>query len=552
MPVVRKKIKQTPVVNVNPAKCVNCHACISTCPVKYCNNANGTCITINHDLCIGCGYCVIKCSHGARTIQDDYDEVKTCLSNGDPMIALVLPFVAASFPGDSYRFNTLLKQMGFKKVFDISACMELTARSYHEYLNTMKPQTMITSLCPVVADFVELFAPELTEYLAPVDSPIQHGLRYIRKLYPEYADHKIVLMSHCVSKKREMLELNLPVAVYNITYATMANHLKSEKIELSNLEETGYDNSPQERILHLLPAGTAIKILDRLSPGILGRTRRVDSMMRVAEYLNSFHAAVKEKKSPLIAECMNCALSCTRSSGAISATTSLDLNEGAIAARYQRLRGEALAIHGPDNIEQKAVEFIATVWDPEMINRKFINRSVNNHIIIPSAEELENNFRQMYKNTPNEIYNCSACGYDTCENMAIAILHGINRPENCFYYVMKDTRRRLTPIIENEKRLRSIIYNSSQGFCFTDKEFVIRSVNLALCSILSTSRDKLVGTSVLKELFRQCLEHHTTSLQVNIKGKNGTGKMCLFSPSPLYVENNTLAGYYAFITPVSK
>ena len=43
-----------PVIFVDKEKCVNCHRCITVCPVKICNNGAGDFVTINHDLCIGC------------------------------------------------------------------------------------------------------------------------------------------------------------------------------------------------------------------------------------------------------------------------------------------------------------------------------------------------------------------------------------------------------------------------------------------------------------------------------------------------------------------
>ena len=38
--------------------CCNCHRCIAVCPVKLCNDGSGDFVTLNPDLCIGCGSCV--------------------------------------------------------------------------------------------------------------------------------------------------------------------------------------------------------------------------------------------------------------------------------------------------------------------------------------------------------------------------------------------------------------------------------------------------------------------------------------------------------------
>ncbi len=38
------------VVGVDKDACVNCQACISACPVEFCNDGSGEHIKINHDL----------------------------------------------------------------------------------------------------------------------------------------------------------------------------------------------------------------------------------------------------------------------------------------------------------------------------------------------------------------------------------------------------------------------------------------------------------------------------------------------------------------------
>ena len=63
----------TPVIYVDGDKCVNCHQCISVCPIKYCQDASGNHVKINHETCIGCGSCIDACEHDARRPLDDWD-----------------------------------------------------------------------------------------------------------------------------------------------------------------------------------------------------------------------------------------------------------------------------------------------------------------------------------------------------------------------------------------------------------------------------------------------------------------------------------------------
>jgi methyl-accepting chemotaxis protein len=53
----------------------------------------------------------------------------------------------------------------------------------------------------------------------------------------------------------------------------------------------------------------------------------------------------------------------------------------------------------------------------------------------PSRAEIAAVFKEMHKNSEEEILNCGACGYKSCEQMAVAIINGLNKPENCRHYV---------------------------------------------------------------------------------------------------------------------
>lgn len=44
----------TQLIETDKDNCVNCHACIGVCPVKFCNDASGDYVKVNGDMCIGC------------------------------------------------------------------------------------------------------------------------------------------------------------------------------------------------------------------------------------------------------------------------------------------------------------------------------------------------------------------------------------------------------------------------------------------------------------------------------------------------------------------
>ena len=136
------------VVEVIKDKCVNCHACIAACPVKYCNDASGDTVEIKTDMCIGCGQCLEACKHEARRPVDDTADFFDALNRHEPVIAVVAPAVAVSFPQEYLRLNGWLKSVGVAAVFDVSFGAELTVKSYFEHIKTNSPDLVIARPCP--------------------------------------------------------------------------------------------------------------------------------------------------------------------------------------------------------------------------------------------------------------------------------------------------------------------------------------------------------------------------------------------------------------------
>ena len=106
---MKKSLPQ--VISVDEEKCVNCHVCISVCPVKYCIDGSGEHVSINHDLCIGCGSCIAACTHQARSWIDDSRQFFAAVKRKEPIIAVVAPAAASVFPGDHLRLNGFLKSL---------------------------------------------------------------------------------------------------------------------------------------------------------------------------------------------------------------------------------------------------------------------------------------------------------------------------------------------------------------------------------------------------------------------------------------------------------
>jgi uncharacterized Fe-S center protein len=94
-------------ISVDKEKCFNCHACITACSVKYCNDGSGDYVKINSNMCLTCGDCIDDCTNEARYYFDDWKSFYAACVNGE-----VAPAIASNFFNQYMKINSLLKKIG--------------------------------------------------------------------------------------------------------------------------------------------------------------------------------------------------------------------------------------------------------------------------------------------------------------------------------------------------------------------------------------------------------------------------------------------------------
>lgn len=429
------------IIDVNEEKCQNCHACISACPSKLCNDGSGDHVKINDDLCIGCGQCIKACTWDARTIVDDTEQFFTDLQRGVPMVTIVAPAVAASFPGNYLNLNGWLKQQGVSANFDVSFGAELTIKSYLEHVKQNNPKTVIAQPCPAIVSYIEIYKPELLEYLAPADSPMLHTIKMIKEFYPQYKDYKVAVISPCIAKKREFEETGY--GDYNVTMVNLKEYLRRNGVSLDKYPQIDYDNPPAERAVLFSTPGGLLETADRWAHGIRSKIRKIEGPHTIYEYLDHLNRDIAGMKAPLIVDCLNCEKGCNGGTGTDCRDLSVDTLENIINSRKESMQKRYL--NGQDSfdmpepekdeiIQNNIVELIESHWKPKLYDRAYVNRSNNKLVKDIPSKNLEEIYHSMHKYSPEDHKNCSSCGYGNCKDMATAIYNGLNKPQNCHYY----------------------------------------------------------------------------------------------------------------------
>jgi iron only hydrogenase large subunit-like protein/uncharacterized coiled-coil DUF342 family protein len=428
------KASLTPVIKIDEDKCVNCYACITGCPVKYCMNGSGDKLTINPDLCIGCGNCINVCTHKARVLIDDTSRFFGDLKQGKKIVAVVAPAIASVFPEQFLNVNGWLKSLGVEDFFDVSFGAELTVMSYLDYINARNPRTVIAQPCPAIVSYVQIYCPKLLPFLAPADSPMVHTVKMIREYYPQYKDHKIAIISPCIAKRREFDETGL--VDYNVTMLALREYFQAQKVNLASFKQIEYAGPHAERAVGFSTPGGLLDTAERFVPGIGRRGRKVEGVHSIYPYLESIAKLLDtDAKLLLLIDCLNCEKGCNGGPGTGNSEEALPILEHPIRSRRAKLE----EYHRPTKGEWVYTKYHKTLdkyWKKNIYNRNYRDLSGNNIIRQPSEAELQEAYRKMRKYGKEDLYNCTSCGYGSCKAMAIAIHNNLNKPENCAHYIL--------------------------------------------------------------------------------------------------------------------
>lgn len=423
-------------VKVDKDKCVACHQCIQVCPVKLCNDASQDHIAIRSELCIGCGTCIDACTHGARKGIDDFEEFMAAASGRQQIIAIVAPAVASNFPGEYLHLNGWLKSLGVKAVFDVSFGAELTVKSYLEIIKAKGPKCVIAQPCAALVSYIEIYQPDLLTYLAPADSPMVHTMKMVRTFYPEYTSGKFVILSPCFAKKREFDEVG--IGDFNVTYKSVDAYLKSKAINLSSYPRVEYDNPPAERAVLFSTPGGLLRTAIREAPGIDKSARKIEGVPFVYHYLSHLKDGIAKNESPLLIDCLSCEMGCNGGPGTMNRKKGPDEIERLIESRNREAQDSYVKkglLRTAKGARARLRKLVKKYWKPGLYDRSYVNHSASYRSIrMPSAAELKVVYEETHKTRPEHFLNCSSCGYNDCEQMAIAIFNGLNRPENCRHY----------------------------------------------------------------------------------------------------------------------
>ena len=433
-------------------KCVGCNRCIRTCPIEEANVAyiedGKTKVRIDSTKCIACGGCLPVCSHEARSYMDDTDRFFDDLAKGTPISVFCAPASRANLE-DWDKVLTLLRQLGVRKIYDVSVGADICTWAHIRYIQKHKPASIISQPCPAIVDYVLHHNSDLLPYLSPVHSPMLCTAIYMRQY--QGINDKIAAISPCIAKGNEFEETGGYVT-YNVTFARLAEWIKNKKRDLP-AQGSGYDHIDSGLgSIYSMPGGLKENI-----EFILGKALRVDKSEGQSVVYKSLAAFAKEDKAnlPDVFDVLNCAEGCNLGTGCHHNKTVFEVNTAMEKARKNAVKDRDMAY-----FEELYKQYDSTLRLDSFI-RRYIPRTVR---CIPVDDRaIEEAFEQLGKKDEiSRKFNCGACGSDTCYEMAVKIAKKVNTANNCIQKIHEEMQDEHASVLKWQKRNAGAVQSIEQ------------------------------------------------------------------------------------------
>lgn len=496
-------------------QCSGCNKCVRACPVLISNIATDPGrVTVDSGHCIACGACFDACTHGARDYYDDTDTFFADLAAGKSISVIIAPAFLANYPREYRRVLGLLKQKGVKHIYSVSFGADITTWGYLKYITEHQFFGGISQPCPAVVTYVEKYIPELIPRLVPIHSPMMCMAVYAKKYL--HNNDKLAFISPCIAKKLEITDPNCGDYVsYNVTFQKLMAYIGNSYTsapEYNDELEYGLGS------LYPMPGGLRENVEHFLGKAQV--VRQVEGEKEAYHYLQEYVKRIGNKQQlPFMVDILNCGKGCiygtatepSRNTDDVLLTLSSMRNMNKKDMRKTSpFTSKNKSPWTSDVSHEERLKNFMEAFSGLNINdfmRSYTNKKVT--IKEPTDAELDRIFDSMNKtDQKSRSLNCSACGYQTCLDMARAIHNGVNIRENCIHYIKdlaEDEKKKLEDVYEEEQ--------NAQRNRDTHLEQIIQQFGELSAAILALSKANEASVSEttelaenIKEISRFCKE----------------------------------------------
>lgn len=425
------------IVSTIPDRCRRCYSCIRECPATAIKVINGQAAVLQ-ERCIVCGHCVKVCSQNAKQIRSDVEFIMNELLPGGNCVAVAAPSFAASFPEEYLKFPAALRKLGFNKTVETAFGADLISDYYLKEFEADNDETVISSACPAVVNYIEKYRPELVSNLAKIVSPMIAVGKYLKANSAD--DIKIVFIGPCIAKKQEYIEESVAGVVDAVmTFAEVKKLFKERNIVLSRLDDEDFD-PPHAYMGKAYPlAGGLIKTAEIPGDILEKEIIVVEGKQKVTEIIDGIaNRSIKAK----FVDALFC-------EGCISGPA-IDSSLNYYSRREKVIDYIGRKIHSTDK----------QVWKSNIYNSRNIDftrrfSANNQRRPYPGEDKIKEILAKTNKFSMQDELNCGACGYNSCREYAVAVAKDLAESEMCLPYLIDRLNKAYNDLSDAQEQLRT-------------------------------------------------------------------------------------------------
>lgn len=506
------------------SKCVSCNSCIRACPTPEANKAvvtedGRTIYDIDPQKCIRCGACVKDCPHGARTFEDDTSAFWQDIKSGQDIVLLVAPSIKVAFDGCWRNVLEYLRNNGVKNIYDVSFGADICTWAHLRYIQQNPGKKLISQPCPAIVNYILKYTPENIPNLSPVQSPILCAAVYIRKYLG--VNTKLAALTPCIAKRDEFKMTG--IVDYNVTFEHLGALLEEKGFHLADQKgrRSAFEfNGPQGIMGAIYPRPGGLKACLELEAPALSviSSEGTDHIYKEL----SQYSSVGARDLPDVFDVLSCGRGCG-SGPAIGTPLSVYRMSGILNGieKYNRNNRVKFDRKGRDK------QFLA--FDKELNLEDFL-RSYEKHPVETASytdEQIDEVLHSLGKNTETEMnYNCHACGFATCRELAKAILDGTSTKNSCGQYTLHEADRRAAQIEQTNASISDITSQLSDVVSrLTDSISSVTESTGGITELNSQNHEQAERLSGVVTELRQLTENINSSMGAINESVTGFSKM---------------------------
>ena len=479
-------------LTLKKSNCKSCFRCVRKCPVKAIRFSGNQAHIIGNE-CILCGNCVVQCPQNAKEIADGIEKVRVLLQSGDPVIVSLAPSFIANYDGVGIEsMRRALKKLGFFEVEETAIGATIVKNEYERMINEEERDIIITSCCHSINLLIQKRFPECLEYLADVMSPMQAHCSDIKKRNPAA---KTVFIGPCVAKKDEA-DYYEGIVDAVLTFEELDKMLRDERIEL----DVEADSSENSRARFFPTTGGVLKTMAQNAPGYT---------YLALDGVENCMTALKDIASGKIHKCFIEMSACI---GSCIGGPVMNRAKKPLVSDYLKVASYA-GERDFDVIQPNSAE----------LRKNF--SEIEQKLPEPSEAEIMTVLRQMGKFKASDELNCGTCGYNSCRDKAVAIIHGKAEISMCLPF-LKDKAESFSDTIVN---------NTPNGLIVLNENLEVQQINNAARKIMNIrAASDVLGEPVIRIL------DPTLFSQVKSSGRSIRDRRTYLAEYKKYVEQTVV------------